>query len=68
LSLLGGLASGAADLLEEPIRDGAGLFGEGLEFQAPRLPPVGGAILMAAAASGIDMNGLTPSELRVELL
>lgn len=67
LSLLGGLASAAVDLLEEPIRDGAGPFGEGLEFQPPWLPPVGGAILMAAAAADIDVSGFNPAELQAEL-
>ncbi len=52
--LSGGFGRAASDLLEAPVRDGAGPCGYAAEFVAPLLPPEGGAALLALRAAGIE--------------
>jgi N-acetylglucosamine kinase-like BadF-type ATPase len=51
--LSGGFGRAAADLLETPIQDGAGVYGGNIEFVQPLLPPEGGAALLALQAAGL---------------
>jgi glucosamine kinase len=55
-ALSGGFGRAAADLLESSIRDGAGIYGESLEFVQPLLPPEGGAALLALQAAGLGLD------------
>jgi len=52
--LSGGFGQAAADLLEAPIRNGAGVYGHDLAFIQPLLPPEGGAALLGLQAAGFE--------------
>ena len=53
--LAGGLGRSAAELLAPALRDGASVHADGLHFNQPLLPPLGGALLLAGeAVEGMD--------------